>query len=367
MSDGDVYRYEVDEEIFSVYDQRTWKRVRSRTYNYDFNKETGFFARWGETPAHDPSYSPLGPEILDIEISTDGCPNACDFCYKDNRAGAPTNMSLSTFESIIRKFPKSLTQVAFGITGVTANPDFLAMMQLCRRIGIIPNFTLSGTDLEEGFARQCAEVVGAVAVSAHPANKDTCYDTVKIFTDLGVGQTNIHVLLSQETLPSAYEVLHDRLNDARLARMNAVVFLGVKPKGRAEGKYTPLSINAFAELTQFCYRSGIPFGFDSCSAPKFEATVRDGRWDDHRKARMLQLSESCESLLFSGYINVAGDSWMCSFAEGEQGQRLPSILSCEDFLRDFWHASPVRALRRRLLANAHEGCRPCILFPVINP
>ena len=61
-----------------------FKRVRSEYYNYDFNKETGFFARWGKTFTDDPKLSPFGPEILDIEISVGECSGNCSFCYKLN-------------------------------------------------------------------------------------------------------------------------------------------------------------------------------------------------------------------------------------------------------------------------------------------
>ena len=41
------------------------KHVRSEHYNYDFCKETGFFARWGKTVDDDPDCAPA-PELLDI-------------------------------------------------------------------------------------------------------------------------------------------------------------------------------------------------------------------------------------------------------------------------------------------------------------
>jgi hypothetical protein len=47
--------------------------VTSETYNYIFNKKSGFFARWGRTQEDDPQYSPIGPEI-------DNCPDCCTFC-----------------------------------------------------------------------------------------------------------------------------------------------------------------------------------------------------------------------------------------------------------------------------------------------
>jgi hypothetical protein len=57
------------------------KHVRSDAYNYDFNKKSGFFARWGKTKQDDPQ---MGlPEIADIEITTKCTGPAgklCKFC-----------------------------------------------------------------------------------------------------------------------------------------------------------------------------------------------------------------------------------------------------------------------------------------------
>jgi hypothetical protein len=56
------------------------KVVASENYNYIFNRENGFFARWGKTKEDDPEFSPFGPEILDIEIS-EVCNMGCTFCF----------------------------------------------------------------------------------------------------------------------------------------------------------------------------------------------------------------------------------------------------------------------------------------------
>lgn len=47
---------------------KTSKHLRSETYNFDFDKKSGFFARWGRTKEDDPQAGL--PEIADIEITT---------------------------------------------------------------------------------------------------------------------------------------------------------------------------------------------------------------------------------------------------------------------------------------------------------
>ncbi|NQU83286.1 MAG: hypothetical protein HQ536_01100 [Parcubacteria group bacterium] len=96
------------------------KRFRSEAYNYDFNRQTGFFARWGKTHEDDPERGPF-PEILDIEISTIcSGPNGknCKFCYKTNTPKGK-NMTIETFKKLFEKFPKKLTQIACGIGDIS--------------------------------------------------------------------------------------------------------------------------------------------------------------------------------------------------------------------------------------------------------
>ena len=66
---------------YAVLDGDVKKAFISPGYNYVFDKRSGFFARWGETQEQDPSYSPFGPELLDLEISSGGdCLGNCPFC-----------------------------------------------------------------------------------------------------------------------------------------------------------------------------------------------------------------------------------------------------------------------------------------------
>ena len=360
------YVYEISGEKFEVFDNENSKVVKSDNYNYVFNKKTGFFARWGKTQDEDPVFCPVAPEILDIEISTGGCPNNCSFCYKNNTNESPVNMTLEDFKTIIDKFPKILCQVAFGITGIQTNPDFIPMMKYCREIGIIPNFTLSGIDLTDDILKQVTPLIGAVAVSAYETNKNICYDTVKKFTDQGIDQCNIHLLISEENIDFVYEVINDVQNDERLSKLNAVVFLGVKPKGRAKGLFHSLSIKKFKKLLKECFDKKIRMGFDSCTAPKFEKTIKEMDITEEDKQKFLMCSESCESSNFSSYLNVKGEYWNCSFSENEDGIEPVNVLEIDDFTKDVWYSNSVKQFRQKILETSIDGCRFCPVFPEIN-
>lgn len=328
-----------------------FKIVRSQNYNFIFRKSDGYFERWGETREDDPQFSPFGMEILDLEISSGKCMGGCRFCYKSNGPTATTkHMSLETFKKIFEKMPKTLTQIAFGICDIRSNPDFFPMMKYAKKHGVVPNFTCHGLDVDSDVANETAKTCGAVAVSI--VNKDKSYDAIKMFTDAGMRQVNIHLVYHSDNMPFVYEVLKDTKNDLRLAKLNAIVLLGLKNKGRGEHGFNSLSADKFAEIVEFAMSNEISIGFDSCSAPKYEKWVEESNKSPELKKTMLQVAEPCESNLFSFYINCEGIAFPCSFMEevGEWKQGIP-VLDCDDFIGEVWNNPKFIEWRKKLLGN----------------
>lgn len=334
------------------------RHVRSPDYNYVFNTRTGAFARWGQTEADDPDFSPFGPEILDMEIST-VCQQGCTFCYKSNVAEGK-NMGLETFKEIFHKFPRNLTQIAFGIGSLGACPDMYPIMRYCRENDynkVVPNLTINGASLTDTHVGELASVVGAVAVSRY--NPNVCYDAVKKLTDAGIEQVNIHQLLCEETYDACFDAMRDSQTDPRLSKLRAIVFLLMKPKGD-RNVYTQLSDpERYGKLIDHALDNGIPIGFDSCSAPSFLRAVRDRP----EYARLAMAAEPCESDCFSSYVNVEGRYFHCSFTEGEDGWEGIDMLGVDDFMKDIWNAPEVQRFRSKLMDSQRKnGCRECPVF-----
>ena len=171
-----------DETKMAIIDGPKKKALMSKHYNYVFDKNTGFFARWGFTKEEDPDFSPFGPEILDLEIDSGECLGNCKFCYKSNGSGVPSkHMSLENFKTLLEKMPKTLTQIAYGITNIYSNPDFFDIMRHAKESGVIPNYTTHGLDVDDNAVKLTAELCGAVAVSI--VNKNKTYDSIKKFVD----------------------------------------------------------------------------------------------------------------------------------------------------------------------------------------
>lgn len=335
-----------------IVDKEDMKALYSRNYNFVLNKKNGMFVRWGKELQDDPQFSPFGPEILDLEISSGGdCLGNCPFCYKCNGGDQPThNMTLQEFKTIFDKMPKTLTQIAFGIMNIRTNPDFFKMMKYARKNGVIPNYTCHGLDVTPEIAERTSKLCGAVAVSL--LNKKKTYNAIKLFTGFGMGQVNIHYMLSEETYDKAFEIIDDLASDSELKDFNAIVFLQYKSKGRSPDDFTSvLDVEKYKRLTEYCKAKNIRYGFDSCSASMFIDSL-----EGQPNKRVTELFvEPCESGLFSSYINCHGKFFVCSFAEGEDKwiEGL-DVLHCDDFIKNIWDHPRLVAWRERLIKNKRE-------------
>lgn len=344
----------------------------SKNYNSVFNKKTGFLARWGNTLEDDPDYSVFGPEILDIEISAGKCSQKCKFCYKSNGAGETRNMTLDQFKLISKSFPKTLTQIAFGITDITENPDFWDIMSYTRSIGVIPNYTTNGYGVTEEVAKKTSELCGAVAVSLY--DKDMCFNAIEKFTKAGMTQVNIHFMLCEETIKEAINlVFYDVQDDDRLKDLNAVVFLQYKPHGRGIGKFTPIQdVNRFRDLIDIARLNNIGIGFDSCTAPLYFKAIEN--LPEYKQ--LSQYAEPCESGLFSYYLNVEGKYFPCSFTEGEKGWEEGIDGNNSDpkhFIQNIWFNPRMVEWRNNLIKSSagcdcksSNICRNCPVFNITS-
>jgi sulfatase maturation enzyme AslB (radical SAM superfamily) len=346
------------------------KQCISPEYNSVFNTKTGMFARWGKTQEDDPKCGPL--EIFDLEVSTvcSGIGKGpCKHCYKSNTPKGD-NMSFETFKTIFNKLPRTLSQIAFGIGDIWANKDLVKMFDYCRNNdynpNVVPNVTINGYGLTDEWVQTLAKYCGGVAVSVYDP-KDVCYDAVKKLTDAGIAQVNIHMLVSEETLERCHQVIEDVKTDPRLEKLKAVVFLTLKPKGKRNVLHTVKDVSKYRDLINHAFDKKVGIGFDSCTAPMFLAAMKD-----HPNFETLSnLSESCESNRFSGYANVDGIYWHCSFTEDQPGWSGINLLEAKNFNDDVWNHSEVRRFRSKLLDqdNSHiaKECYMCPVYDLYDP
>lgn len=388
----------------------------SENYNWRMNMKTGFFVRWGKKFEDNPPYGL--PEIADIEISevchgVNGVP--CPFCYKSN-TGVGSNMNLDTFKQVLdnlfflRQYivtttdgtkivfnphdeiiiadnkkkialdivkgdtiikdgeyivsdvtmrkETTVSQIAFGIGDIDGNPDLKDIILHTRERGVVPNITINGEGLTDEWVQFFSENLGAIAVSVY--DKEISYNAIKKLTDAGMSQVNIHLMLAQETEEKAYEIFKDSKNDPRLAKLNAIVLLSLKTKGRGK-HFTKLPQDKFKKLVDFSLEEEIRLGFDSCSAFKFLKSVEESEhYESYKRA-----SEPCESTCFSLYINVHGDFYPCSFTENTENWEtgLSMGRGAVDFLKDVWFHPRTNQTRQEII-KTRDACKNCFYFDI---
>lgn len=349
--------YNVNNKDYDILENNIHKMCIGEDYNFYFNKNTGFFVRWGVTLEDDPIVAPA-PELLDIEISSGKCIGNCSYCYKcNNMSDNIKYMTFETFKLIFDKLPRSITQIAFGITDVYANPDFFKIMRYTKDNGIIPNYTTHGLDLDDKAIRLTSELCGAIAVSL--VHKETSYNAIKKLTDKGMKQVNCHYMLSEETYDKLFDFLKDIKTDDRLSKLNAVVLLQYKDKNPNAKYHSLLDIEKYQKIIKYCTDNSINYGFDSCSAGLFVKSIEN---DPNRK-ELEQCVDSCESTCQSFYINTDGIMYPCSFCENmNEWTTGINTLEINDFIKDVWFNDKVNNWRNNLLKTTKNNCRFCPIY-----
>ena len=278
-------------------------------------------------------------------------------CYKCNNIANPKKvMTFEQFKEVFKKLPKMITQIAFGITDIYANPDFFKIMEFCRNNGVVPNYTTHGLDLNQEAIKTTAKLCGAVAVSI--VNKEKSYDAIKSFTDAGMAQVNVHYMLSDLSYDGAFSLIDDVKIDRRLSKLNAIVFLQYKDKNPYSKHHSLLDVEKYRKLIDYCEKNKVNYGMDSCSAGLFLESIK-GREDENR---MKQCVDSCESLRMSIYINSECKVFPCSFCEKTTGwEDGINILEYDNF-DDVWHHTRVKKWREKLIGTMKNGCCNCPIY-----
>lgn len=339
---ANLYEYDIEVEgrkqHWVVVDHPNAKFVMNETdedYFQFFNKGTGFNVRLGKTASEDPSWCPLGAEILDLEVSINGCPKvggaSCKFCYKNNTDKPATNMTLDQFKTIVGRFPRNLSQIALGITGVQTNPDFIEMLRWLREdMGIVPNYTLSGADLNDEIYEATLKYCGRVAVSVYETDKNLCYNTIKRFNEKSPDFCNMHLILSDYNVKFVNEVLDD-IEAGKVPGLRNIVFLRCKPVGRASTLPCTLSYETLDGVIKRCSKIGIGYGFDSCSCGLVQDYFRE-----NGNPELVKYCEPCEGFKLSFYVSALGEGCLCSFCEHVPGFKRFNFLAPDFDFHKFW-------------------------------
>ncbi len=329
------------------------KCVRSKGYNYNFDKKSGYFERYGCTKEDkdDPVMAPMF-EILDYEISTE-CKNNCTFCYKSNTSNG-TTIDLSTFKKNLDKIVQInplLTQIAFGVGSLEYIPHLKNILEYTRSKDVVPNITISCNETNEEGINAIKKLCGACSISNYNLDK-TVEMAYKLKNEGSLAQINVHQLLSRETLTHCWSLIKriNKLNQENDNPINAIVFLWIKPCGRAKNHFHPVTQEDLTKLVNYAMENNIGIGFDSCSSTMVSKIPEMEKYQ--------QFIEPCESTLFSAYLDVNGFFHPCSFTTNTQGIHINDVHT----INDLWYSPEYTDFRSRLLKN----CRSCPTYRLLQ-
>ena len=291
------------------------KHFKNQDYEIFFNTSSGFELLRGIDGKPDPFSLEL-PSLIDVGIMGH-CKNRCPFCYQGNEY--EPHMSLENFKRIIDETKHHVNQVALGGRGdPNHHPNFHEIVEYARVNGVVPNYTTSGNLLTEDQI-ETSKMCGAVAVSNYVGPE--MYSALNRFLDAGI-KTNIHYLLTRNTFFDATKILHGdnpwvshvpKVVPFPLHKVNAVVFLLFKQKGRGEKlDWLPtddqLRIFAKAVANSKDWNLKIKIGMDSCLVNHVVKHV-------DLPMTMAMAVDTCEGARMSMYITPNMEATPCSFAD----------------------------------------------------
>jgi hypothetical protein len=242
-------------------------------------------------------------------------------------------------------------QLAMGITNLTTNPELLQICHFSQQMGITPNITCHGKDkVSDEFLKSLCECCGSIAVSRYDKNKT--YDFLERLHYAGCRQTNLHVLVSEETFEDVMETMDDMANDKRLKYLGSLILLFLKQRGRGTD-FHRISNDKMNIMFKTALDNNLNFGFDICCSHRFTNFIKKY---DNQDLNIPQVYDVCDSSRFSGYVNTLGEYCPCSFIE-DNGMWLngPNVFECKNFIDDIWNG-PTQEEYRSILMGKNNTC-----------
>lgn len=318
------------------------KRYEQQKYTVIFNKKTGYFVRAEDKGYPEPLWAEQGPELLDISI-TNWCDKGCSFCYRKSTIQGK-DMLVSDYELVMKQAQEcDVFQVALGGGNPNQHAEFIKILELTVKYGIVPCYTTNGRGLSKEILKATKELCGSVAISAYEPYSEFREYVEKLFEyDIKV---NVHFVIDSQSIDTAINWLKEP--PYFLKGINSIIFLNYKPIGR-KSDYSLLlkdqnKIKAFFDLVKQNNKS-LKIGFDSCSISGV--------------ARYLTVNtsfyEGCDAGRFSAFIDENMRMLPCSFMTNTDWYGDLRKYS----MKDVWLNNPFfQKYRNKIINNSCTSCQ----------
>lgn len=165
------------------------------------------------------------PELVDLKI-TDNCEFGCKWCYQGSTPNGKHAEYRTLSYLLYQLSQRKVFEVAIGGGEPTLHPNFIQLLETCRKFGIVPNFTtinLSYLSYKEG--QEAIDLCGAFAFTVHDH-----YDVEELSNII---TTNKHKCTIQVVIGTIDEYALRKIIIAALDKFN-ITLLGYKNTGRGK-------------------------------------------------------------------------------------------------------------------------------------
>lgn len=218
-------------EIIKIKQMIKIRSFEDKNYKAIFNTENGTTLRLTYDSSK-PILSLEYPELLDVSFGTK-CRSGCSFCYTSaiNHGINYPNIT----EKIVQFFGQMTEnqrpfQVAIGGGGEpTEHPEFESAIKQFYDLGIMPNYTTNGMNINENIIHVTKKYCGGVAVSTHKHLKDVWINAVNQYIQNGI-VTNLHIIVGEK---NSFDYFYDIYNSFKDNGISYFVLLPLRKVGRA--------------------------------------------------------------------------------------------------------------------------------------
>ena len=173
------------------------------------------------------------PEFYDVKV-TPYCEGNCPYCYQNSQDDdCHPNDVVTKFVSFFEKFDRNQMpfQIAFGGGEPTTHPQFSELMEVCKSMGITPNYTTNGmwvADRKEEVLKATKDFCEGVAVSTHPHLDKYWREATDAYLEEDIF-TNLHIIIGDKKSIDDFAAIYEEYK----GRVKYFVLLPLTAQGRA--------------------------------------------------------------------------------------------------------------------------------------
>jgi hypothetical protein len=349
---------------YSINDTETLRTVISDDYNSIFNKKTGKQKKWGNLPDDKVYVCPWGPEVINFDLNAE-----------------KEYVTLQKVKSALYVLPRTVNWINLYLDDLNSNPEFGDIVQYLTNNQyhtVIVNLFTKGENHSLENMVSYINSINTINVVSDTTDTKVCYNFISDLSEIYTKTINIVKEVYDESHKSCLSLLSDLCSKLELEKVNHVIFS--VPKEVEVGKSHILDLNKYGNILNAAIDQEIEISVSPCIVPIFRYFVQD----EHLFRGLFHVPESCESALFSMYLDSNFNVYPCkSFKNSLYRQRLIkenesfpkeiNLLALRDyniFVKSAWHHPYFEDFRRTLkITLSHKdsltpGVRHCPILPI---